>query len=184
MRYGVLYILGLCLLLSFKAAAEALPANPWLQEDGRVWLKTAEDTASANLDNEQIDLIKNINSQIEKSRGYLPQIANEALPQKQENPAKIKLPSWNELFPQADTQSITLKMQAASRKRAARQTSQSTSESSSSNQEMFKTVSGIGKQYNQIKRTTNGYINKVKKGWNQLEKEAQNSIGQLQKMMK
>jgi hypothetical protein len=189
MRYCGLYILGLCCFLSFSAVAEDLPANPWLQTGNDVWLKTGADTAKDSLSNEQIELIKNINSQIENAHDRLPQIANEAVPVAEKQAAKqIKLPSWGELFSQQDTSNMVNVMYniktSSGKKLSAQNTANTQSNTKSSGGDMLKNVSGIGEQYNQAKQTANGYVRKIKSGWHQLEKEAHNSINELQRMMK
>ena len=172
--------------------AEGLPANPWAKAATQTADTPAVSVVSehpvanetqddANLNPYLINLQENLQqADIQNRIGN----ALQSLENINENPyyrpsnssGANKLPSWQELLPQADLSSFMPK--ASSPKQATQPAA------SSGNDEFSKAVSDIEKQYKKLKRTTNSYYRDAVRNAHELEKNAKDSVNKLQNMLK
>ena len=176
---------------------EGLPANPWVKSA----TQTADSPAvsivneypvaiekqdiseqdNANLNPYLINFQENlqqadIQNRIGNALQSLENISENPYYQ-QSNPLNTeKLPSWQELLPQADLSSFMPK--SSSKKQITRPAA------SSGNDEFSKAVSDIEKQYKKLKRTTNSYYRDAVRNVHEAERNAKDSINKLQNMLK
>lgn len=187
MRSFIFYVCGLCYLTALPAFAEQLPANPWLHsETGEVKLRSNTDASAGTTASSAARLTQSINEQFDNSQTQLMQIINDSLPEPERHTSasqQMNLPSWQELMPQVNIDSMLPKSSGNTAK-ATQQTSSPVKSFSSGTDELARTLADIERHYSKAKRTSNAYYNQAKSGIKKLENEAENSVNQLQKVLK
>ena len=181
MRHHFLYIIGLCLITPFAADAAGLPANPWLQNTNRNIVQTNrnQNVNSDISESKAAELTEKLNNQMENYGNMLQQATDEAKTEAATKAQEIEnVPSWHEIMDQVTPEN--------SDEDAAQQQQETTSGSidPAGIVEISRAISDAQAQYNRAKNTTGAYYNKAKNKLKQLEYEAQNSVNEVQKMLK
>ena len=184
MRSLIFYICGFCFSAILPALADELPANPWLRSNAEeIRLRSNYNTAESAAE-QTARLTKSINEQLDNPQSQLMQIINESLPETERRSTASQqknLPSWQELMSQINGNSATSKSSGDTAK--ASQPSP-IRKISSGTDELTRVLSDIERRYDQAKRTSNAYYNQAKRSIKNLEAEAENSVNEVQKMLK
>ncbi len=182
MRFYSLYVCGLSCLLSLPVAAAGLPANPWIRTAVENMPISAETTPQTT-ETSAPEIKPEVKERFQDAQNQLIQVINEALPEQERQPSALlqkSLPNWKDLMSQVNFDSLTTSKSS----KPARSKPKKKASSSAGSQEISRAMSDIEAQYNSIKRTSNAYYNQAKRNVKMLEREAENSIDQLKRMVK
>ncbi len=186
MRHYLLYIIGLCTLAAFNVKAEGLPANPWIRGSVENLSISSPKIDNSGASAQSSEVVRQINIQLQDSQTELVEIINEALPEQKRSSSAINqknLPSWQDLMRQIKIGDTAFSANALALPQQQKKVVKRKADSSH-NTEVSRVISDIETQYKKIKKSSNSYYNQARRNIMQLEREAQNSVDELQRMIK